>query len=250
MKRIPILLLLILLISSDAFSDSKRNKRAHLILKSNLMAITLMTELNLYVETINVKTKKGFEFGVSYHSPENFVIMSYSSFGFNRTRTSGGPYGLGSVGTPMFVAGHKGYSCTVNYKLYRSNFQKFYGPQIVFAYRELLNGYYTDHDDEGPGYSQGYYWYTANHYSKKFALLANFGRTGGIGKRYPIEMGGAIGINFSIDNLQLLKWGAHIQNADPNFVNYDKMKPTKHTDGLYLTPALRLYFKVGIDFRK
>ena len=210
-----------------------------------------MLEPNIYFEKITKNYKKGFEFGISYYSAENPISIAASSFGNGATKTYGDPYGLGSVFSPIHFAGHKGYSSTLNLKFYNSEFKNFIGAQIVLGYKELLNGYYTNHDLVGPGYSKGYYWFRANHYSKRIGILGNFGISRGIGKNLAqIEFGGAVGANLNFDNLKLIAWGSQIQNSDPNFINYDKMKKPKYTDGFYIRPSIRIYFNLGLDFLK
>lgn len=239
----------VLFLCLPLYSLAKENNIV--LVKSNLMGITMLSELNIYIETVDRLKRKGIEIGFVHHPPKSLCMELYTSVSSSMpTRTGGNPYGLATISTPIFIAAHRGFSFCFNYKIYNRKLEKFYGPQIVLGYRQLLNGYFTHHDFEGPGFSAGYYWYRANHYSKRLALLINLGRTSNISKRFQTEKGFALGLNFNFDNLQLLEWGAATQYPDSNFVNYDKMKQTKHTDGFHITPALRLYFKIGMNMMK
>ena len=205
-----------------------------------------MTEPNIYVENLDYKHQKGIEIGISYHSSQNMV--AYNGMDYPPTRTSGGEYGLDKVLTPIYKAGHNGGSLTFNYKIYYPKLRKFIGPQFTVAYKELKNGYYSNHDYVGPSTQRGYYWYTANHSSYKLGILLNYGLTRGIGyRRFIFELGGAMGLSFNYDKLTILDWGTVYLSPDPYFIaNYPTYKKTNQTNGFYLTPALRLYMKFGI----
>lgn len=215
-------------------------------IKTNLIAIGLATQPNIYVEGISYEKSRGWEFGLAYHSSQN--LIAYGGWGSEPTTTYNGQYGLSKVWLPIYKAGHNGISINYTHKYYFKGFKYYIGPHLLLGYQELLNGFYRDNQFDSQYVMNGYYWFRANHYAGKFGLMAQIGMTRGLQYKRTIlfDMGVAIGMNFNLERMDILSWGCR-DHADAYFMhNFPSMVKPENTDGFFVSPAIRLFTKFGI----
>lgn len=221
------------------------------IVKTNIVSIFFNSDLNLYLETVNLQKKRGLEVGLTYQIPKNLVRLFFTSMGSGPCRTSGGQYGLESLFLPSYLASHRGVSTILNYRFYTNDFRFFYGPGLRLGYRALRNGRYTNQETSGPGVGSSYNWYSADHYSTYSTLHLDLGYNNRGRKRIYFSVGAMVGVNFNFDKLTVHDWGSAIYSPfnitqDSTFMSsMPDLKPTRHTDGFHITPTLRLYMKIG-----
>jgi len=230
--------------------NAQEIKKSKHVFSTNILSAMFTSELNLNYEIINAKQNQGFEIGYSRLYPSNLIVLGSQMFGFRQTWTRGGDYGLSNVNR-VYKLAHIGHALTFNYKKYSLKKFFFYGPQIVVVSRQLLNGFYSNHDiRQAPNPYRGYYWYVADHYNTKIGTLLNLGRVQRIkSKHIFFEYGCAIGLNFNFDKMIKNKWGSYTFNPNPNF-NLDVLRPkiTRQTDGFYLNLACRAFAKISLLF--
>ena len=236
------------------FDMYSQNETTHLnVFKTNLLAISAMTEVNISFERIGIKSRRSIEIAISYRPQENIASMSFNSFSVRPTGTRGGEYGLDHVWTPAFMSGHRSYSIFISRRFYNSKINRFYGAKLILSHRELKNGYYFSNEFfDGPGSTKsGYYWFTADHSSKRIGVLFTIGNNTNLLKhRINIEGGCSLGFNFNIDNLKLKDWGTEkMPNPDPEFEHYDKLDKPKRAEGFYITPAVNLFANLTLSKR-
>lgn len=245
-KFIQLIILFLLFFIKVRGQEIEKSKH---VISTNILSAMFTSELNLNYEIINAKHTHGFEIAYSRLSPSNFLVLLSSSFGFSETRTNGGDYGLYKVNM-VYKLAHIGHALTFNLKKYSIKKDFFFGPQIIFSHRRLLNGNYNNHDSQGPGLYKGYYWYLADHYNNKIGTLLNLGHVQMTGSKHiSFEYGCAIGVNFNFDKMVKKKWGANTFNPNPNFYSdVLKSKITRQTDGFYINLACRAFAKVSLRF--
>ncbi len=233
--------LLVIFINGKAFSQQKLKVGNHIIAGVNLMGIVFRSEFSTAFEYINIKKPWGIAIGASYHSKDNFVTLLALANDYSTTQTAGGQYGLERINSPLYIYGHTGYTGHLQMKKYFRNYSKYLGAQVLFGYRELRNGYYTDGNSDipkDPKYYKQHYAYSADHFSKRIALTLN----AGLSPKHNAtllrsDFGGQIGVNICNDYIKIIHGSSSI---DKNF-------RTKNTDGLYLSLAFRIFYNVNFD---
>jgi hypothetical protein len=236
-----------------AFAGKQKTK-SKFYCTTNILSLAFQTQININFETINYSQGSGLEFGLSHYSPNNIYQVANLVLGGGYTKTFGGIYGTDQI-TPTYTMGHKGIGMTANYKIYFEDYSVFIGPQINIAFLELKDGFYQGGNSSNYDGDRGFYWYRANHFLSRAGLLLNFGYCPNTIKASRFEFGFAFGANFNFGRLEIQEWGYHrgneppVNNADllAAFPNYKK---TKNTDGFFIKPAMRLFIKFGLGFKK
>jgi hypothetical protein len=113
-------LCLLLFITKSNAQEMARNDQYYI--RTNLTALAFTSEASLFFETRNIKKRRGLEIGISYHSPDNLVMVVTTLFGTSYTTTYGGVYETDSVSL-LYKLGHRGPTLSANYRYYINNFK-------------------------------------------------------------------------------------------------------------------------------
>jgi hypothetical protein len=225
-------------------------KDKKIIVKTAPGNLVLKFEPCIYVEQVNLKKKRGWEFGAQMHTGGG--IAGGLIHLRDENRSLGGPYYLANP-PPHYRISRIGFSMFLQYKFYTNHLKIFLGPQVGFMYKEGKNILFTSEEIHGPSAIAPFYYYYSDHYTKCVNTFFNIGSNYDLSKqRGVMEYGALLGVKFSDDKCIVHSWGwGHMNNGtyNPNFVtDVQSGNVTKGLNGFSVKPILRFYFRLGLSW--